>query len=210
MAITAQKNGLSVVSVASKMSVIIPILVGVILYNEQLSYLQIIGILLALLSVYLSSVKKGEKAKKSKAIVFPFLVFLGSGIIDSSIKYFEKFYLNEDLIALFSSTIFFFAAIFGLLWILGIKKQNLRAFSLRNLSAGVILGVVNYYSIYFLIRALKLDWLNSATIFTINNVAIVAVSCIVGYLMFKEPISRLNLTGIILALLSIYLISFSL
>ena len=47
MAVTAQTNGLSVASVASKMSVIIPVIFGVLLYAEQLGPIQVIGILMA-------------------------------------------------------------------------------------------------------------------------------------------------------------------
>src|SRR6056297_3863476 len=57
MAKTAQVSGVSVASVATKMSLAIPVVMGMLLYGEQLSALQIIGIVLALVAVYLASVK---------------------------------------------------------------------------------------------------------------------------------------------------------
>ena len=45
MGITAQRSGLSVVSVAAKMSVVIPILFGLIYYHESLGVLKFLGIL---------------------------------------------------------------------------------------------------------------------------------------------------------------------
>ena len=54
MALTSQKNGLSVESVSSKMSVVIAIVFGVWYYEESLSFIKVIGILLALLAVYLT------------------------------------------------------------------------------------------------------------------------------------------------------------
>jgi len=57
MALTAQRNGLSVASVASKMSVIIPVIFGLYAYKESLNYQKGIGILLALIAVYLTSIK---------------------------------------------------------------------------------------------------------------------------------------------------------
>lgn len=207
MALTAQTNGLSVVSVASKMSVIVPIVLGVILYEEILNVQQVFGIILALIAVYLVSVKKEESGNLKKSFLFPFLVFFGSGIIDSSLKYFENYYLTKELISIFSACIFLFAALFGSIWIFGIDKQKPSSFKPKSLLAGATLGVVNYYSIYFLIQALKIDWLNSATVFTINNVSIVAISSIIGFIIFKESISKSNFAGIILALVSIYLIS---
>jgi drug/metabolite transporter (DMT)-like permease len=47
MALTAQKNGLSVASVASKMSVIIPIIFGIYIFKESIGIQKITGIILA-------------------------------------------------------------------------------------------------------------------------------------------------------------------
>ena len=46
MALTAQKNGLSVASVASKMSVVIPIIFGIYVYNESLGFQKALVLLL--------------------------------------------------------------------------------------------------------------------------------------------------------------------
>ena len=56
--ITSQRNGLSVASVASKMSVIIPIILGVFLYDETLGSVKILGIIIALIAVYFTSKKE--------------------------------------------------------------------------------------------------------------------------------------------------------
>jgi 1-deoxy-D-xylulose-5-phosphate synthase len=52
---------------------------------------------------------------------------------------------------------------------------------------GILLGIVNYCSIYFLLKALRVDGFESSTI---NNVVIVAVSTLVGLVLFKEKISN--------------------
>ena len=57
MAITTQRSGLSVVSVATKMSVVIPILFGLFYYKESFGYLKVIGVIMALVAVYLTSIK---------------------------------------------------------------------------------------------------------------------------------------------------------
>ena len=80
MAVTAQTNGLSVASVASKMSVIIPVIFGVLLYAEQLGPIQVIGILMALAAVFLTSIKKNSVFKGRRTLLYPLLLFLGSGI----------------------------------------------------------------------------------------------------------------------------------
>jgi drug/metabolite transporter (DMT)-like permease len=208
LAITSQKNGLSVASVAGKMSVIIPIIFAVIVYNEKLSILKIIGILMALIAVYLVSIKEKGIVIKKKTLIYPLLLFFGSGIIDTSIKYIEKSYVGKNEIPLFSATIFGFAAIIGLvILIFKAFKKNLKI-NLRNIVAGIILGVFNYYSIYYLLKALRSDSLNSSTVFTINNVAIVMLTTLVGILFFKEKVIHKNWIGIGLAIISIILVGF--
>jgi len=92
MVITTQKGGMSVVSVASKMSVAIPVLFVIAYYDEPLGLLKIIGILMALVSVYLVSVRRRDGLSiDMKFFIFPLLVFLGSGLIESSIKFLEKY-----------------------------------------------------------------------------------------------------------------------
>ncbi|MGB5360713.1 MAG: EamA/RhaT family transporter, partial [Eudoraea sp.] len=49
---------------------------------------------------------------------------------------------------------------------------------------------------------------NSASIFTLNNVAIVMFSTLLGIVLFKEKISPKNWGGILLAVISIILVAF--
>jgi len=114
MALTAQRNGLSVASVASKMSVIIPVIFGLYAYNESLGWQKGIGIILALVAVYLTSVKTKTDSFNLKGLWLPILLFFGSGVIDTSIKYIETTYVEENGIPVFSATIFFIAGIIGI------------------------------------------------------------------------------------------------
>ncbi len=207
MAKSTQVSGVSVTSVATKMSLVIPVVVGVVIYKEQLSLLQIIGIVLALLAVYLSSQKEKGITINRKDLLLPLLVFLGSGIIDTSIKYFEEEHLTDQEIPLFSSMVFGCAALTGLVFI-GIKsfKTPLKI-NFKNILGGIALGVPNYFSIFFLIRALRSDMLNSAAVFTLNNVAIVMLSTVLGILLFKERLRPKNWGGVALAIFSIILVA---
>ena len=154
MAMTAQKNGVSVTSIAGKMSVVVPILFGIFLYNESVTFFKILGIVIALIAVYLSSVKE-EKQEKNGTLLFPVLLFIGSGTIDTLLKYVQVNYVADADVSVFSGSLFGIAAIFGfvILTIRTIKKRE--AFGLKNVLAGIILGVPNYYSIVFLMKALQ-------------------------------------------------------
>lgn len=207
MAKASQVAGVSVASVATKMSLVMPVIFGVIFYKESLSVFQIIGILLALAAVYFASMKEKSIALSKKALLLPLLVFLGSGIIDISMKYFQENHLDPKEVAIFSAMIFGFAALTGFVFI-GIKavKKPLKI-NFRNIIGGIVLGVPNYFSIFFLIRALQNEGFDSAAIFTLNNVAIVMLSTLLGILIFKEKLSLKNWGGIALAIVSISLVA---
>ncbi|MCK0180046.1 EamA/RhaT family transporter [Flavobacteriaceae bacterium S0862] len=207
MALTAQRNGLSVASVASKMSVVIPVVFGLYVYNESVSFQKVFGIILALIAVYLTAIKVKSSISLKQGLFLPFILFLGSGVIDASIKYLETTYVPKNGIPIFSATIFGCAALIGLL-ILAYKaiKQSIKL-EIKNAIGGIVLGVINYYSIVFLLKALQFKGLESSTLFTVNNVAIVMVSTLVGLFLFRESISKKNWIGISLAIVSILLVT---
>ncbi|MDP2685600.1 MAG: DMT family transporter [Aequorivita sp.] len=209
MALTTQRSGLSVVSVATKMSVVIPIIFGLVYYKESLGIFKIIGIFLALIAVYLASIKTSDGLKiKPSNIIFPILVFLGSGIIDTTLKYLEGEFIAENDIPIFSATIYAMAATIGFFILIFQASKGKFQFQIKNVIGGLALGIPNYFSVYFLVQTLRSGILDSSGVFTINNVAIVMVSTVLGILLFKEKLLTKNWIGIGLAILGIILISF--
>ncbi|NND63385.1 MAG: EamA family transporter [Flavobacteriaceae bacterium] len=208
MALTTQRSGLSVVSVATKMSVVIPVVFGLWYYKESLGFLKATGILLALVAVYLVSVKGHSAVKISRTnLILPLLVFLGSGIIDTSIKYLENTYVGTNEVPLFSATIFLAAAVIGIGAIVVQAMRGKFHLNVKNIVGGIVLGIPNYFSVYFLVQALRSDILESSGIFTVNNVAIVMTSTLVGIIAFRENLMLKNWIGIALAIVSIFLIA---
>lgn len=208
MAWTTQRSGLSVVSVATKMSVVVPIVFGLWYYHEHLGPLKGLGIVLALISVYLTSLKSESVVLIDKRnIIFPILVFLGSGIIDTSLKYLENTYVSPEEVPLFSSSIFFGAFSLGILLLAFRAVKKKRIFSFKSLLGGIALGIPNYFSVFFLLKALKSNLLESSGIFTVNNVAIVMLSTLMGILLFQERLRWKNWVGVTLAVVSICLIA---
>lgn len=207
MALTAQRNGLSVASVAGKMSVIIPVIFGLYAYNESLGFQKLFGIILALVAVYLTAVKSKSSIDAKQGLLLPFLLFFGSGIIDASLKYFETSFVPKNGVPIFSATIFGCAGIIGLLILVYKVVNKSFKFEIKNVFGGILLGAINYYSIIYLLKALQYNGLESSTLFTVNNVAIVMVSTLLGLFLFRESISRKNWIGITLAIVSILLVT---
>jgi drug/metabolite transporter (DMT)-like permease len=206
--LTSQRNGLSVASVASKMSVIIPIVLGVLLYNETLGIIKIIGVFLALIAVYFTSKKETGEIQKASTLVFPILVFFGAGTIDSSLKYLQTYYLESNQIGLFSTITFLCAFFVGVFILIVQAFRGQLQLKGSTILGGIILGLPNYFSLYYLVKMLEAKAFQSATLFTIHNISIVLISTVVGILFFKEKISIRNAFGIGLALFALYLVTF--
>lgn len=208
MGITAQRNGLSVASVAGKMSVVIPIVFGIIVYNEAVGFVKITGILLALIAVYLSSAKSDTSPVKFKNLLFPLLLFVGSGLLDTGLKFVEKRSVLEGEEPMFLATIFGCAFILGVFVLIAQMIKGKLQLKLKNILAGILLGIPNYYSMEFLLKAFKTD-IESSTLFTINNVGIVILTTVFALFFFKEKLIKKNWIGIALAVISIVLVTFA-
>jgi drug/metabolite transporter (DMT)-like permease len=206
-AVSAQKAGVAVTSVSGKMSVIIPITIGILLYKEPVSLVKISGIVAALIAFYLTFQKGKNKNKADNKYYFlPVLLFLGNGLNDSMLKHSERNFIHGDTLV-FLSTAFLFSFIIGMIILAVSVIAKKKKILFKNIFAGIILGLLNWGSTLYFIKGLGI--FESTFFFPVFNVSIVAFSAIIGYFIFKEKLSPVNWAGIILAAVSIILITFA-
>ncbi len=212
--LTAQKISVAVASVANKLSLIIPVVLSVYLYGETVQGWKLAGVILALLAVVLTCYQnKEQEAGKEAAIkkweyFLPFILFVGSGLLDALINHVQKLYVTEENKNAYLISGFLSAAIIGSVLLLMQYITGKQKFAVKHLLAGIIIGVPNYFSIWCLVRFLKVSpWQSSASI-PVNNMGIVLFSSVVAWLLFKERLSKINWMGIALSLAAIYLIAF--
>lgn len=205
MAITTQQAGIAVASVAAKMSMVIPITVSIFYLHEKINYWQWAGITTAILSVFFISYHKEKMKKNIWAFILPVLLFLGSGLIDTSLNLIQKKWIDPTDFIPFISVVFFFAFASGIIYLMIKRKQ---AFTWKSIMAGVVLGLCNWGSLYFLLHALSGSGWQTAVVFAINNLGIVLCAAIAGIGLFKERYSTLNYIGLALSIITIALLSF--
>lgn len=215
IAYTAQKIGIAVASVANKLSLVIPFAFSLYLYGEVATWIKITGIVLAVLAVFLtcypSKKENGhpdKKASGSLLLLLPALLFLGSGLLDSLVKYVEQTYLNVGNSDAYLIASFATAGGIGSIVLLFLVLTRRQKFDKRSVLAGIAIGIPNYFSIWCLVRMLQAYQGNSSAVIPINNMGIVLFSSVVAWLLFKERLSALNWTGIALSLVAIGLIAF--
>ena len=207
--LTAQKLGVSVSMLAAKLSVVVPVAVAFFMYDESVTALKLTGIVLSLAAVYLISKKDDVMHVHPLYILLPVAVFAGSGMIDTLLKHVEKTYIPPADATSIVTTVFLMAALWGsAAWMFMKLSGNAFPLSKKEVMWGLALGLPNYFSMYFLVRTLS-HFSEASRIFPINNIGIAAATTLVGVLVFREKISRLNFAGILLAVIAILLISFT-
>jgi drug/metabolite transporter (DMT)-like permease len=209
VAYSAQQAGVSVTVVAMKMSVVIPVVLAVVLYDEKLNAIKTGGIILALISIWLTSKREGSSKINMKYFFLPLVVFFGSGIIDSLVNHAQKEFIRSEMAPLFISSIFLSAAAAGTAALAYRHFSSGKKPGYKNFIGGIVLGVVNYFTMEMIFRALDSGVMPSSLIFTVNNMSIVALSAVAAYILFKEKLSASNWAGIVLAVISIAVIALS-
>ena len=133
------------------------------------------------------------------------LLFLSSGAIDISLKTFSETYNAAQ-----GEQAFFLLLSFGMAGLVGlvpVLAKGLRHGEWPTVAAygwGTVLGIVNYGSLEFLLRALGV--FPGTVVFPVNHLAIVLLGAVVGVFIFGEYLSRINRWGIALATVALVLL----
>ncbi len=202
-ALSTQKAGMALTSVAANISVIIPVSTALILYNEQLNSWQITGMIIALAAIILVF-KPSHKTKIiSGSLLFPLLLFFINGINNSLMKHVEVLQAMKHPY-LFLGMVFSAAFLSGSVFYL-LKKKNSKI-KRKNLIAALILGLLNFLSTYLFLASLTI--FDSSVFFPTFNLSFITGSTIIGVFVFKEKLSTINWLGLILAIFAIVIITY--
>lgn len=205
---SAKKVGIALTSVSSKMSVIIPVLLGFFIFAEPTTMNKITGIIIALPAFYLilKTPKNDQTTLKRRYLILPILLFFGNGLNDSLLKIAQFNYLNtSDAHTRYLSYAFLVSLIIGtviLLIQLLIKKDKLH---MPSLLSGILLGLLNWYSTLFFLKGLAT--MDVSVFIPLFNIGIVILGALTGTIIFREKLSVKNVIGFALAVCSIVLIA---
>ncbi len=207
IAYSVRKSGLTATTIANKLSLAIPVLFSVWWYQEQMNIAKLLGILLAFPAVYLTTKTDAEQEKKN--FILPLLLFIVSGSLDTLVKYVEHHFLEGSAMqSVYLIHVFAVAALIGILLIILQKSRNKIRLQGKNILAGILLGIPNYFSMYYFVRLLNDDFLQSSAAIPVNNMGIVLLSSLIAIFFFKERTTKMRIIGLVLSILSILLIFF--
>lgn len=206
-AISTRKAGVAITSISSRISVIIPVLLGIIVFGDSLGALKIIGILLTFFAFILIFRKDKKALPATAAILIPLLVFILSGMNDGTLKIAQHYFIenNQTDYIRYAATSFLSAFVLCIPFIIYQKKKGNAKPDVKSMGAGIFLGILNWYSIYFMLNGLKI--MEVSVFFPILNIGVVTLSTIAGYFIFREKLRLINIIGIFTAIVAIVLIT---
>jgi len=214
---TVQRFGVVMSSIFQKMSLIAPTLAAIIYYNDSAGAIKVLGIVLAIASIFVISLSgaqqdkthdpKSEKTKINPLIwLFPIGSFIGSCLVDGGLWYVNQTGLASSLDIDFVATLFFFAGCFGVLFVIYDYLVNKVTFRKKDIIAGFALGIPNFFSIWLLLKVLA-NGMEASVVFPINNVGILITTAILGLLFFGEKFKTQKIIGFLMAVTAIVLIA---
>lgn len=203
--------GMSLAVGVTRVSVVIPFLASWLVWNEVPSVAQGGGMILAAAAFFLIARKHRSPTEGALldgvdwyAFGVLLLTFCGGGAVDLSMKTFEEGFGAAN------SRVLFLLLAFGMAFLIGAGIVAVRALRFghwptrRAVGWGVVLGVANYGSLEFILRAIA--ELPGPFVFPANNIAIMVLSALVGVYGWNERLSRANQVGLGLAVLALLLL----
>ncbi len=205
LALSVKYTGIVKTDVAQRLSLFIPVLAAFILFGETRSTIKIAGIGFAFLAIICSVPWQKNDANSSSYWIYPVTVFVGMGVIDILFKQIAKTVSIPFTSSLM--VVFVLAFIISALCLIYLAFTKKLKFSLINMFCGWVLGIANFGNILFYLKAHQALAERPSLVFSAMNIGVILLGSLVGVVIFHEKLSKLNYAGIVLALISIVLMS---
>lgn len=199
------KNGAPLTSTFNRMGILIPTIGSAILFGEIPSWIQIVGIGLAIFAIiYISGGAKKESASEALAaansvgtgserhMILLFSAFIGGGCLDFISKLFDEF--GEDS---YKERFVFYGFVISSLMALVLCLVKNRNITWKDMLMGVMLGVPNQLNILFLLKAV--GELPAYLVYPCYSAGVILAVNVVNVIVFREVLSKREYiaTGII-------------
>lgn len=213
-----RRAGMGLAAGVMRLSVVVPFLASWAVWGEVPGTLQLVGLALAGGAFFLVARPAAEPPGKlgpptegtepghgAEVVGVLALLFLSGGAVDVNMKVFQETFAGAVPISMFLLFVFGVAFAVGLAVVAWTGVRTGRWPRGEVVAWGVGLGLVNYGSAEFLLRAL--EELPGPVAFPANSVAIVFGAALIGRFVWHERLSRANVAGLALAGVALVLLA---
>ena len=207
------KGKMSLTVIINNFSMILPMIVSFVVFDETLSIFKIAGTALALVSFVLSAQKEknstcSEKANKTRVqwIVFTLLVFLSNGLIAINQKIYANFTSKLQVFE-FVAIAYITSAVLSFLILTVISLRNKNVFKKKqpkNIVSGCLVGIL--LCVFQCINTYSASIIDGIILYSTYNCGVSLLSTISAKILFKETLSSKQYAGVFIGTLSILLL----
>ncbi|MFP9112833.1 EamA/RhaT family transporter [Flavobacterium sp. RHBU_3] len=207
LAASVKHVGIVKTDAAQRLSLFIPILAAWLIFREAFNGWKILGLAVGFPALLLILSKKGEAGKSGRDWLYPAVVLLGFGIVDTLFKQvalLQKPGYTTSLFIIFAGALVvtFAVTVYEAVF----QRKKIEPI---NFAYGLLIGIFNFGNILFYLKAHKAFAENPSTVFASMNMGVIVLGSLTGVFLFKEKLTFKNYIGIVLALLAIIFITLS-
>jgi drug/metabolite transporter (DMT)-like permease len=200
--ISIKQKGLAIPVTIMRLSVIYPVVISVLFWGERITFPIAFALILTFTSIGLFTVKENMK----KTIIHVrehwipvFLLITVMGMADTLTRALEYYGSPKK----FESYLFILFGTAGLVTsvLLFIQKEKITGPSLL---AGLLLGIPNYFTSHFILKALS--QLQAVIVFPVFNLGVIVISVLFALILLKEKLTFYEKWGIVVAIPAILLL----
>lgn len=193
------KGPMALTSLIISYSVIIPCLYGLAFLEETLKNLQIPGLVMLFVSMFLLNKGKNDKSKRKDWLFYVFLTFLSNGVCSVTQKLHQSAYPGA-----YRTEFMLFSMAVSFVIILAVsffeKRKSVEKISLYAVFAGILMGVANLITLHLAAGV------NASVLFPMITIFSMLSNIIISRLVFGDRFSPRQLCGILIGVISVILI----
>lgn len=195
-------NGVSLSGTFSKLGVLVPMILSIVLWNEMPTLIQAAGIAVTLLAIIIVNWSGNGESELSINRSLMALFFLG-GMVEFSNKIYQKYALIE-----YKEVFLFMVFLSAFIISLGFLIRERTMVVPRDVAVGFAVGIPNLFTSYFLIMAL--DTIKASVAFPVFSAGTILIITAAGAVIFREHIEPRSRLAIVLVITAIILMNMQL
>ncbi len=200
-----QSSGAILTSAFSKLGLLVPLAISILIFHERPGILQASGMVMVIAAVWIFSQNKETDLKSMQFdLGFLLIVLLTGGLSDSMAKIYDVYGVRSEDAAYFFF-IFFCASVLTLFLLVQEGRKTGKKTSLRSLAAGILVGVPNYFSSVFLLKAL--NGIPATVAYPVFSAGSILLVTVISIPLFKEYLDRRQTAALTLILTAIVLLN---
>ena len=195
-------KGATNLAAVSRLSILMPVALGIAWLGERPDTWQLIGIVLACMSLLLisgrkASINHAERPRQNLTVILMFFLIVGMARMTQEMF---KYSCQPGLQPLYLASSFSVAGIASLV-VLGVRRKPL---SVSEVLIGITLGTANLLQVYFVLKSLEL--FDGFIVFPMTSAGGLAFTTLIAVMFLGERPNQLSYMGIVVAVAALALL----